>query len=157
MQLSVAPADEIGGPTGGRPTRPAFALSPDGKTLVFSAVEKGRRGLYLRPLDALTATLIPGTEDGVAPFFSPDGQSIGYWASGQIRKVPLGGGPSVLVAAAPQLFGASWGEGDRIVFAGSNGGLLEVPAAGGSPAELTSPSCRAGRIQSSPASCVAWR
>ncbi len=145
-QLSVAPADEIGGPTGGRPTRPAFALSPDGKTLVFSAVEKGRRGLYLRPLDALTATLIAGTEDGVAPFFSPDGQSIAYWASGQIRKVPLGGGPSVLVAAAPQLFGASWGEGDRIVFAGSNGGLLEVPAAGGSPAALTSPSVERGEF-----------
>ena len=90
--------------------------------------------------------MIPGTEDGVAPFFSPDGQTIAYWASGQIRRVPLGGGPSVLIAAAPQLFGASWGEGDRIVFAGSSGGLLEVPAVGGNPAELTSPSAERGEF-----------
>ena len=145
-QLSVAPADEIGAPTGGRPTRPAFALSPDGKTLVFSALEKGRRSLYRRPLDELTATVIQGTDDAVGPFFSPDGQSIGYWASGQIRRVPAAGGPSVLVAAAPQLFGATWGEDDRIVFAGSNGGLLEVPAAGGTPAPLTSPSGERGEF-----------
>ena len=145
-QLSVSPADEIGAPTGGRPTRPAFALSPDGKTLVFSAVEKGRRSLYRRPLDDLTATVIQGTDDAVGPFFSPDGQSIGYWAAGQVRKVPVAGGPSVLVAAAPQLFGATWGEGDRIVFAGSNGGLLEVSAAGGAPAPLTSPSGERGEF-----------
>ena len=57
-----------------------------------------------------TATVIPGTEDAVAPFFSPDGRWVGYWASGQIRKVPLDGGPSVLVlAAAQQPFGATLG------------------------------------------------
>jgi hypothetical protein len=76
LQISVAPADEIGGGIGGRPTRPAFALSPDGKTLVFAAVERGRRSLYRRPLDELLATAIPGTEDAVGPFFSPDGQAI---------------------------------------------------------------------------------
>ena len=146
LQISVAPADEIGGATPGRPTRPAFALSPDGKTLVFSAVEQGRRSLYRRPLDELKARAIPGTEDAVGPFFSPDGQSIAYWASGQIRRVPLAGGPSVPIAAAPQLFGATWGEGDRIVFAGSNGGLLEVLASGGSPAALTSPSTERGEF-----------
>jgi Tol biopolymer transport system component len=138
LQVSVAPADEIGGPIGGRPTRPAFALSPDGRTLVFSAVESGRRALYIRPLDQPTATLIPDTDEAVGPFFSPDGQWVGFWASGQIRKVPLAGGPSVLVAAVPQLFGSSWGDDQRILFAGSDGGLLEVSAAGGSPTPLTS-------------------
>jgi Tol biopolymer transport system component len=146
FQIGVAPADEIGGTTNGRPTRASFALSPDGRTLVFSAVEKGRRGLYMRPLDQLTATLIRGTDNAVAPFFSPDGQWIGYWAAGQIRKVPLAGGPSVPVVASGQLFGISWGEGDLIVYAGSNGGLLEVPASGGSPVQLTTPNLDRGEF-----------
>jgi hypothetical protein len=150
MQLGVAPADEIGGPTGGRPTRPAFALSPDGKTLVF-AVESAGAGY--RPLDALTATLIPGTEDGVAPFFSPDGQSI---ASGiRADRMPLAGGPSV-PPPPPAVIRRELGRRRCIVFAGSNGGLLDRLAAGGKSA--SSPSLSAEmRIQSSPASRVAWR
>jgi serine/threonine-protein kinase len=146
FQIGVAPASEIGGGTGGRPTRPAFAVSPDGRTLVFSAVESGRRGLYLRPLDQLTATLIPATEEAESPFFSPDGQWIGYWAAGQIRRVPLGGGPSVPIVATSQLFGISWGDDDRLVFASSSGGLLEVPATGGSATTLTSPNAERGEF-----------
>jgi Tol biopolymer transport system component len=143
FQIGVAPASEIGG-LAGRPTRPSFAVSPDGRTVVFSAVENGRRGLYLRPLDQLSSTLIPGTDDAVSPFFSPDGQWIGYWARGQIRKVPLGGGPSVLIVAAGQLFGISWGDDDRVVFAGVDGGLLEVPGVGGTATELTTPGRQRG-------------
>jgi serine/threonine-protein kinase len=145
LQMTVSPADEIGG-TDGRPTRTAFAISPDGRTLVFSAVQKTRRALYARPLDRPVATLMPGTEGAVNPFFSPDGRWVGYWAEGQIRKVPLGGGPPVAVQALsksvqPQelapIFGASWGDDDRIVFAQSAGGLQEVPSAGGNVVELT--------------------
>ncbi len=137
LQMSVSPADEIGGATAGRPTRTAFALSPDGRRLVFSAVQKGQRALYVRPLDQSMATVIPDTTDAVAPFFSPDGQWVGYWAAGQLRKVPLAGGPSVLVAASQQLFGVSWGDDGRIVFARITGGLFEVSSAGGMPSQLT--------------------
>ena len=56
----------------------------------------------------------------------PTGGGLGYWAAGQIRKVPLDGGPQRAVAAL-DMFGASWGDDDRIVFARSSGGLLEVP------------------------------
>jgi serine/threonine-protein kinase len=145
LQMSVSPADQIGG-TDGRPTRTAFALSPDGRTLVFSAVQKNQRALYMRALDRSTATLIPGTEGALNPFFSPDGQWVGYWAAGQIRKVPLRGGPPVPILAPPDggqafqqvpLYGASWGDDDRIVFSRGAGGLMEVSAAGGSAAELT--------------------
>ena len=106
LLMSVAPAEEIGG-LDGRPTRTAFALSPDGRTLVFSGVLKNQRALYVRPLDQPAATVIPGTEGAVAPFFSPDGQWVGYWSPTEIRKVPLGGGPPLRILAASQIFGAS--------------------------------------------------
>ena len=145
LQMTVSPADQIGG-TDGRPIRTAFAISPDGRTLVFSALQKGQRALYVRPLDQSTATVMPGTEGGLNPFFSPDGQWVGYWAAGQVRKVPLRGGPPVPIHAPPDtgrtlqqlpIFGASWGDDDRIVFAQAASGLQQISAAGGSVTELT--------------------
>ena len=136
LQMNVSPADQFGG-NDGRPVRQAFALSPDGRTLVFSAVQKNARALYLRRLDRVSAELIPGTDGAMHPFFSPDGSWIGYWAAGQIRKVPLAGGPSVLVTAVPPIFGASWGSDGRIVLARGAGGLLEVSADGGKATEVT--------------------
>ena len=145
LQMSIAPADEIGG-LAGRPTRTAFALAPDGRTLVFSATQKNQRALYARLLDRPAATLLPGTGDAVSPFFSPDGQWVGYWSPTEIRKVPLGGGPPVRVLTASQIFGASWGEGGQIVFARGTGGLLEVPEAGGSARELTTLNTERGEV-----------
>jgi serine/threonine-protein kinase len=145
LQMTVAPADQIGG-VDGRPNRTAFALSPDGRTIVFSALQKNQRALYVRPLDQPAATVMPGTEGGVNPFFSPDGQWVGYWSANQIRKVPLRGGPSVPVLAPPDtgqtvqsvpVFGASWGDDDRIVFGVGASGLMQIPAAGGAVTELT--------------------
>jgi serine/threonine-protein kinase len=138
LQMSLAPADEIGG-IDGRPTRQAFVLSPDGRTLVFSAVQKNQRSLFVRRLDQAAATTLAGTENAIQPFFSPDGQWVGYLAEGEIRKVPLGGGPPVVIASEAVVFGASWGDDDRIVFAGALGGLREVPAGGGTVSELTAP------------------
>src|SRR6185436_10515094 len=109
-------------------------------------VQKNQRALYMRPLDQSAATVILGTEGALNPFFSPDGQWVGYWAAGQIRKVPLRGGPPVPILAPPDsgqtlqqfpIFGASWGDDDRIVFAQGASGLLQVSAAGGSVTELT--------------------
>ena len=145
LQMSLAPGEEIGG-VSGRPTRTAFALSPDGGTLVFSGVVKNRRALYMRPLDQSIATVIPGTDGAVSPFFSPDGRWVGYWSPTEIRKVPLGGGPPVRVLAASQIFGASWTDDDRVVFARGTGGLLEVPASGGSASELTTLNAERGEV-----------
>jgi hypothetical protein len=91
----------------------------------------------LATLPADTPVKVPGTEGGENPFLSPDGHWVGYWAGGELRKVPLSGGPHVLVAQTSQLFGASWGEDDRIVYSRSNGALLEAPAGGGTPKPLT--------------------
>ena len=97
--VGVAPAGEIGG-IQGRPTRTALALSPDGLTLVFSALRGNQRALYVRRLDQSDAVPIRDTEGAENPFFSPDGQWVGYWAHGEIRKAPLSGGPPIRVTEA---------------------------------------------------------
>ncbi|OFV90291.1 MAG: hypothetical protein A3G76_04755 [Acidobacteria bacterium RIFCSPLOWO2_12_FULL_65_11] len=129
-----------------RPDRTAIALSPDGLTLVFRGTRgRGMVQLFMRALDRLDATPIPGTEGADSPFFSGDGTWIGFWANGELRKVPLAGGPVSAIGkvpgggAAPRAFGASWGDGDVIVFATSDG-LWRVKAAGGQPESVSKPS-----------------
>jgi serine/threonine-protein kinase len=138
--VGVSPADELMR----EPTRTEVVLSPDGRTLVFSAVKGGRQELYARPIDRLEATPIPGTEKSDSPFFSPDGEWLGFWsgeiargAIGELKKVPLHGGPVMTICRTAPLFGASWSANDLIVFANSAGGLWTVSAAGGVPRPLT--------------------
>ena len=121
----------------GRPSRTAIAFSPDSRSLVFSAERDGRVQLYLRRLDQLEATAISGTEGASSPFFSPDGQSLGFYADGALKKVPLNGGPVVALCNVDLVYGASWGRTDQIVFAHQNGGLWQVSAAGGTPTGVT--------------------
>jgi serine/threonine-protein kinase len=97
----------------------------------------------LRGLEQFDATPIPGTQDGVGPFFSPDGQWIGFFAQNQIKKIPVGGGPPVVICDAPRapigqgLFGASWAEDGTIFFSVGGDGISKVTSGGGSPAVVT--------------------
>jgi Tol biopolymer transport system component len=148
LLLDVRPAEQLGG-VGGRPTRTSIALSPDGRSLAFSAVRGGQRQIYLRQLSELAATPIAGTDGGSVPFFSPDGQSLGYWASGELRKVSIGGGVPVTVSKIPnlsQVVGASWGSDGRIVFARITSGLWQVSAEGGMSEPLTSLDSAQGEV-----------
>ncbi len=148
LLVGVTPADQLGG-IEGRPTRAALALSPDGRTLVFSALRANRRALYVRQFDQADATMIPGTEGAISPFFSPDGKWVGFFVAGEIRKLPLAGGPSVHVADTGLVLGplgASWGDDDRIVFARRPGALWEVAASGGAPTEIITPDQSRGEV-----------
>jgi serine/threonine-protein kinase len=81
-----------------------------------------------------------GTEGSHDPFFSPDGEWVGFFSSGGLKKVPIGGGPAVTIYNTPiRAWGASWGAGDQIVFANFGGGLMLVPAASGEPQSLVKP------------------
>jgi eukaryotic-like serine/threonine-protein kinase len=126
----------------------SVAISPDGRTLVAAATDAEGQRLYLRPLDRPEAVPLPGTENGLGPFFSPDGAWIGFFADGRLRRVPAGGGAAVDIAAAPGLpLGASWGVDDRIVFsAGTRSPLYVVPARGGLPEPLTALDPEAGEV-----------
>ncbi len=131
-----------------RADRTALALSPDGRTLVFRgiAVDVNPGGgtqsvLFVRPLDSLIATPIATTTGSETPFFSPDGAWIGYWDAGELRRVPAAGSTaSTTIARVPgegqtRIMGASWGDGDVIVFS-AGGDLWKVAASGGTPERI---------------------
>jgi len=113
---------------------------------VFSAVQGTRQQLYARPLGQLEATPLQGSDGASSPFFSPDGQWIGFWADGALKKVPIGGGGATTLCETPTLFGASWGSNDLIVFANESGGLRQVSAAGGTAVALTQLDIKAGEV-----------
>jgi serine/threonine-protein kinase len=121
-------------------TGTSLALSPDGSQLVYRArSETGEVQLFLRRVDQLEGRPIAGTTSAIAPFFSPDGEWIGFHAEGRLRKVAATGGPPSTITQVPgDMRGASWGPDDFIVFAPASGvGLSRVAAAGGDPEILT--------------------
>jgi serine/threonine-protein kinase len=138
LQMSVLPADQVTSLNiSSRPVRHALAMSPDGRVAVFSGIRGKVAHLYARPLDRDEATPIPGTEGGVAPFFSADGSSIGFWIGSTLKRVPIGGGQPATIAEIAQgdRGSASWGD-DGTIFVASAAGISRVPATGGTPAAL---------------------
>jgi len=136
------------------PSNSCAALSPDGTLLVFTGsrevtVKHGladdvsrQTQLFLRRFDRFDCVPIEGTKNGFAPFFSPDGQWIGYLdgSNGRLKKVPLrGGAPVTLCDASSDFRSASWGDDDRIYFAPATTGIRVVSSEGGIPEDLTVP------------------
>jgi Tol biopolymer transport system component len=134
------------------PDAPALDLSPDGRYLAYIAQRSGQQAIYLRPIDELGAKLVPGTENGVAPFFSPDGDWLGFIADGKLKKVPLRGGPPLAICDVQTAAKASWGKNGFIVFRPVYGtGLSLVSANGGIPSVITKLDLsRSERAHSSP-------
>ena len=116
-----------------------YALSPDGTRLVFSGQSvEGKQGLWMRSLNALTAQELAGTENGTVPFWSPDGQSVGFFANGKLKKMLASGGSVQEICDAPMGRGGTWNAQDVIVFAPTIGGpLFRVSANGGVPTPVT--------------------
>lgn len=115
------------------------ALSPDGRTMVYGATgPHGRTQLWLRPLDALEARPLPGTDGASYPFWSPDSRSIGFFAQGKLKRVGISGGAPQTLCDAPSGRGGTWGDAGVIVFApNSIGPLYQVPAQGGTSKAVT--------------------
>lgn len=112
-------------------------VAPDGQRVVFVAnTADGKRVLWVRPLDSLTAQPLAGTEGAVSPFWSPDSRFIGYFAAGKLLKVDVSGGRPQSLCNAGQDRGGAWSTNGTILFAG-NEGLYRVSSQGGAASLAT--------------------
>jgi serine/threonine protein kinase len=123
------------------PSSNSLALSPDGSSLAFVAATGGRASLWVRPLDALAAVRLNGTEDAIGPFWSPDGRSIGFFARGKLQKIAVAGGPPQALCDIAVGNAATWGRDGTILFAemeGGREGIYRVSAEGGAATQVSS-------------------
>jgi Tol biopolymer transport system component len=136
MRLSAEiGADASVYPAGGS----SVILAPDGTRLAFVASGSDqKRRIYVRSLDQLQATVLSGTENARDPFFSPNGQWIGFFADGKLKKISAQGGAAFTLCDAPSDLGGSWGDDGTIVFTPDQRVTLsKVSSAGGTPQPLT--------------------
>jgi eukaryotic-like serine/threonine-protein kinase len=128
--------------------RQPFALSPDGRLLVFSAFtwkepfeERNKPQLFLRPLDSFEARPIPGTEGGHQPVFSPDGRYVAFIvlsdAKWFLKRVPVAGGVPATICQCEATYGIAWSPDGSILFASESGPLQRVAESGSTPEAAT--------------------
>jgi serine/threonine-protein kinase len=115
-----------------------LAIAPDGSKMVYLAESGGNQALFLRFMNQFAGQVIPGTDGALDPFFSPDGQWIGFFSSSKLWKVSVHGGAPVAVCdigAFPR--GGWWSPDDVIWFGTINQVIFRVPASGGTPTEAS--------------------
>jgi Tol biopolymer transport system component len=119
-----------------------LAVSPDGSRIGFVAESGGVRRIWIRPLDSLEVRPVEGTDDATSLFWSPDSESIGFFAGNRLRRMNLSAGAATTVCEVPTgvgLFG-SWGSAGHAVFASIEGdGIYRVPMSGGEPVAVVKP------------------
>jgi serine/threonine protein kinase/Tol biopolymer transport system component len=117
-------------------------ISPDGTQIVFGLVDaKGVRTLVRRALDDTEVHPMLASMEGRMPFWSPDGQTLGFFADGKLRKVALSGGTAVALAEGTlNARGAAWGRNGTILYApNANSPIYSVAETGGTPVQVTFP------------------
>lgn len=116
-----------------------FAISPDGLMIAYAGTgSDGRSLLWVRAMDSLEAQALDGTEGASMPFWSPDSQFIGFFASGKLKKIEASGGPPLTLADAPGGRGGTWNQDGTILFAPFfSTPIFRVSAAGGTATPVT--------------------
>jgi Tol biopolymer transport system component len=124
LRLTLMQPDEL--VVGGEPDYQfGLSLAPDGRRLVFPAANGDARQIWLRDLTHDDLQPIPGTTDGVLPFWSPDGGSLGFFAGGKLRVFVFGDGRVHDLADASAPRGAAWHPHGDILFAPDDDGPLQ--------------------------------
>jgi Tol biopolymer transport system component len=133
LTVALPPGDRMG-----NLGTPSIAISPDGEKLAYVNLRGNIRQLYVRVLSTMEANPVIGTEGASVPFFSPDGQWLGFFAEGKLKKIRLtGSAPETLCDAATGL-GGTWGTDGTIYFVPFNAtGLWKVSDAGGARQQVT--------------------
>ena len=115
-----------------------LAISPDGSHIVYLASAGGVSKLFLRSFDQFDAVPMPGTEQASDPFFSRDGEWIGFFRQGRLMKASIHGGSPIQICAYDSYpRGAWWSSDDYIWFGKINQVIYRVPAGGGDPVPVT--------------------
>ncbi|MDX1631284.1 MAG: protein kinase [Thermoanaerobaculia bacterium] len=128
----------------------AIALSPDGTRVVMIADGEGAP-LLVRSFTSGRTLVLAGTEDAIFPFWSPDGEWIGFFADGKVKKIPAEGGPVQTLADAPQGRGGTWSRDGSIVYAPDiRGPLVRIPDSGGESSPVTEPKSETGTTHRNP-------
>ncbi len=128
---------------------PNFALSRDGAQIAYVAKkESGPSALYLRSIGSFDARELLDTEGATAPFFSPDGQWLGYFVGGRVQKMAVSGGPPQPVCDTPvsDLGGAAWADDGSILVPSTNGSLMRAAPSGGKCVEIVKPDATRGEL-----------
>lgn len=116
----------------------AAVISPDGQKIAFTATSAdGKSMLYVRNLDSMEVKLLPGSENALEPFWSPDSRSIAFGSNGKLKRSDLTGTSAQVLCDSARLVGGTWSK-DGIIIFGPNydAELLQVPAKGGEPTPL---------------------
>jgi Tol biopolymer transport system component len=126
----------------------SIAISPEDRRIAFVAASAGGQSqIWVRQLGDFTAKPVPGTEGGESPFFSPDGEWLGFFAGGKLEKISLAGGvPQVLCSGAPGNGSATWAADWTIYFSGGYGGLMSVSGYGGECRRVIAPNESNGSV-----------
>ena len=138
-RLTIVPSSGV--PIVPSQSDPDIAVSPDGSHIAYISVEQGTLALYIRALDRVDVVRVQSVGTPRSVFFSPDGESIGFFDGSILKRVATNGGPAVAIASVNGVTrGASWGEDGSIIYAtNSPTGLMRVSAEGGAPVEITKP------------------
>ena len=129
LEVDLGPGVSLGSSYG-----PDVMLSPDGTRLVYATHGQ----LFTRRLDVSKATELAGSTGAFAPFLSPDGEWVAFFAGSKLKKLSLDGGEPVVLCDAPLAAGGSWGSDGTIIAALSSlGPLSRISAGGGVPARVT--------------------
>jgi serine/threonine protein kinase/Tol biopolymer transport system component len=139
-EFLIGPPENTSFTIGGISVLPFPSVSPDGRHVAFvTARTNNALRIWVRSIDSSEPRELPGTDGGIAPFWSADSREIAFFAAGQLKRVEYSGGPVLVVAnSAANVTGGSWNRDGTILFApNSAGALFRISATGGEATPVT--------------------